>query len=50
MARRVGYILREGFDLPPLMFTRQEIVALVAGARMVRSMGGASMAKAGLRH
>jgi predicted DNA-binding transcriptional regulator YafY len=42
----VGYILREGFDLPPLMFTREEIVALVAGARMVRSMGGASMAKA----
>ena len=42
----VGYILREGFDLPPLMFTREEIVALVAGARMVRSMGGVSMAKA----
>ena len=44
----VGYILREGFDLPPLMFTREEIVALVAGARMVRSMGGASMAKAAI--
>ena len=29
----VGYIMREGFDLPPLMFTRDEIVALVAGAR-----------------
>ena len=29
----VGYILREGFDLPPLMFTQDEIVALVAGAR-----------------
>ena len=42
----VGYILREGFDLPPLMFTKDEIVALVAGARMVRSLGGASMAKA----
>jgi predicted DNA-binding transcriptional regulator YafY len=42
----VGYILREGFDLPPLMFTREEIVALVAGARMVQSMGGLSMAKA----
>lgn len=44
----VGYILRVGFDLPPLMFTREEIVALVAGARMVRSMGGASMAKAAI--
>ena len=42
----VGYILREGFDLPPLMFTKDEIVALVAGARMVRSLSGASMAKA----
>ena len=30
----VGYILR-GFDVPPLMFTREEIEALVVGARMV---------------
>jgi predicted DNA-binding transcriptional regulator YafY len=42
----VGYIMREGFDLPPLMFTRDEIVALVAGARMVRAFGGAQMARA----
>ena len=42
----VGYILREGFDLPPLMFTRDEIQALVAGARMVRAWGGAAMALA----
>ncbi len=42
----VGYILREGFDLPPLMFTRDEIVALVAGARMTRAWGGAAMARA----
>jgi predicted DNA-binding transcriptional regulator YafY len=42
----VGYILREGFDLPPLMFTRDEITALVAGARLVRAWGGASMARA----
>lgn len=42
----VGYILREGFDLPPLMFTRDEIVALVAGARLVRAWGGAAMARA----
>jgi predicted DNA-binding transcriptional regulator YafY len=44
----VGYIMREGFDLPPLMFTKDEIVSLVAGARMVRSMGGASMARAAI--
>jgi predicted DNA-binding transcriptional regulator YafY len=32
----VGYILR-GFDIPPLMFTREEIEALVVGARMVET-------------
>ncbi len=42
----VGYMMRDGFDLPPLMFTRDEIVALVAGARMVRAFGGAAMARA----
>lgn len=42
----IGYIMREGFDLPPLMFTRDEIVALVTGARMVRAWGGATMARA----
>lgn len=41
----VGYILREGFDLPPLMFTRDEIVALVAGARLIRAWGGNEMAR-----
>ncbi len=42
----VGYVLRQGFDLPPLMFTREEIVALVAGARLIRAWGGAAMARA----
>lgn len=42
----VGYIMRSGFDLPPLMFTEDEIVALVAGARMIRAWGGAEMALA----
>lgn len=42
----VGYILRSGYDIPPLMFTRDEIVALVTGARMVRTWGGTSMASA----
>ncbi len=42
----VGYLMRSGYDLPPLMFTRDEIVALVAGARMVRTWGGAAMAAA----
>lgn len=42
----VGYVMRAGFDLPPLMFTRDEIVSLVAGARMIRAFGGAEMARA----
>jgi len=45
-AAGVGYILRDGYDLPPLMFSRDEIVALVAGARLIRAWGGASMARA----
>lgn len=42
----IGYLMRSGYDLPPLMFSRAEITALVAGARMVRSFGGAEMALA----
>lgn len=42
----IGYVMRSGFDLPPLMFTHDEIVALVAGARIVRSWGGIEMARA----
>ncbi len=42
----IGYIMRSGFDLPPLMFTREEIVALVTGARMVRAWGGTAMIEA----
>ncbi len=41
----VGYVLQSGFELPPLMFTRDEIVALVAGARLIRAWGGANMAR-----
>ena len=42
----VGYLMRDGYDLPPLMFSHDEIVALVAGARMIRAWGGAAMARA----
>lgn len=41
----VGYVMDEGYDVPPLMFTRDEIVALVAGARMLKAWGGAAMAQ-----
>jgi predicted DNA-binding transcriptional regulator YafY len=42
----VGYILRSGFDLPPLMFTREELAALTLGARFVKAWGGARLALA----
>lgn len=31
-----GYILRDGFEVPPLMFTEPELLALHLGLRMVR--------------
>jgi predicted DNA-binding transcriptional regulator YafY len=34
-AAGVGYILRKGFDLPPLMFTIDEVEAIAVGARLV---------------
>jgi predicted DNA-binding transcriptional regulator YafY len=37
----VGYTLRRDMDLPPLMFTRGELTALVLGARLVAAWGGA---------
>jgi predicted DNA-binding transcriptional regulator YafY len=39
----VGYRLRPEFDLPPIMFTHDEIEALVIGARIVESWGGPSL-------
>ncbi|MGR3803630.1 helix-turn-helix transcriptional regulator [Marinibacterium profundimaris] len=41
-----GYVMEAGHDIPPLMFTRDEIVALVAGARIARAWGGVTMARA----
>jgi predicted DNA-binding transcriptional regulator YafY len=42
----VGYVLKAGFDLPPLMFKEQEIEALVLGARIVESWADAELAAA----
>ena len=42
----VGYTLRKGFDLPPLMFNEAEIEAMVLGARVVTSWGDAALARA----
>ena len=45
----VGYALRKGFDLPPLMFDREELEALVLGARFAQTWGGASLSEAARR-
>ncbi len=42
----VGYVVRQGFDLPPLMFTEDEISALTLGARIVESWADTSLATA----
>ncbi|HSR65523.1 MAG TPA: YafY family protein [Xanthomonadaceae bacterium] len=36
----VGYMLRRGSDIPPLMFSADELEALVVGTRFVRAFGG----------
>jgi len=42
----IGYILRDGFDLPPLMFDKCEIEALMLGARIVEGLGDAELSDA----
>lgn len=42
----VGYRLGSGFDLPPMMFSVDEIQALVLGARMVESWGDEELRQA----
>lgn len=42
----VGYVMRAGYDMPPLMFTREEIMAVIAGTHLIERMGGAAMAEA----
>jgi len=42
----VGYSLRRGYDLPPLMFDEDEIEALVLGARVVAAFGDEKLARA----
>ena len=35
----VGYVLRRGFDLPPLMLTDEEVEAIAVGMRLLRRTG-----------
>jgi predicted DNA-binding transcriptional regulator YafY len=45
-AAGVGYLLRPGYQIPPLMFLPSEIEALIVGARMVKAWAGRSLAAA----
>lgn len=42
----VGYVLRSGFFLPPLMFNTDELEALVLGARWVQRQGDDALGRA----
>ena len=42
----VGYVLRKGFDLPPLMFTADEVEALALGTRVVSSWADTELGRA----
>jgi predicted DNA-binding transcriptional regulator YafY len=42
----IGYMMRNGFDLPPLMFTEEEIAAISLGADMVSNWTDESMSVA----
>jgi predicted DNA-binding transcriptional regulator YafY len=42
----VGYTLRKGSDIPPLMFNREELEALVVGSRFTQAFAGERLALA----
>ena len=44
----VGYVLRPGYDLPPLMFDTAEIEAVVLGLAMVAERGDVELARGAL--
>jgi len=41
----VGYMMEDGFDLPPMMFTADELEALMLGARLVATQGDEMLAR-----
>lgn len=42
----IGYVLHDGYVLPPLMFSAEEIEAVVLGSRMVAQSADAPLARA----
>jgi predicted DNA-binding transcriptional regulator YafY len=45
-AAGIGYVLRRGFELPPLMFTQDEAEAIAVGVRMLARTGDPGLQKA----
>jgi predicted DNA-binding transcriptional regulator YafY len=45
-AAGVGYLLRRGYDLPPLMFTEEEAEAIAVGLRLLRRTGDPALTAA----
>jgi predicted DNA-binding transcriptional regulator YafY len=45
-AAGVGYTLRGGAEVPPLMFTREELEALVTGVRLTHGFAGERLSRA----
>ena len=43
----IGYLLRPGFDLPPMTFTTEQAEALALGARLVAAVADKSLAESG---
>ena len=48
-AAGVGYIMRPGFDLPPLMFDREEVEAVAVGLQLVNRTGDQDLQTAARR-
>ena len=44
-AAGVGYVLRRGYELPPLMFTEDEAEAIAVGVRLLARTGDPRPAK-----
>jgi predicted DNA-binding transcriptional regulator YafY len=42
----VGYVMRKGYDLPPLMFTTEEVEAITVGLALLRRTGDRGLIRA----
>lgn len=42
----IGYVLRKGFDLPPLMFSADEVEAIVVGLSLIKRTGDVGLQRA----